>query len=149
MVEGRVPPRPKPMHCPSATRRIMRAQPSVVLSAAHTVAARMSPFVRQMDFAIDWTAVEAGRALYRYSLCLLPGSCPAKAWTVPVALLPGSCPAEAWAVPDPSTGYPTDRATAPTAPTLSSTGGCVVSSNVAMARRSWWASTAAGTSLAW
>lgn len=46
--------------------RIMRAQPSVVLSAAHTVAARMSPFVRQMDFAIDWTAVEAGRALYRY-----------------------------------------------------------------------------------
>lgn len=47
--------------------RIMRAQPSVVLSAAHTVAARMSPFVRQMDFAIDWTAVEAGRALYRCS----------------------------------------------------------------------------------
>lgn len=45
----------------------MRAQPSVVLSAAHTVAARMSPFVRQMDFAIDWTAVEAGRALYRCS----------------------------------------------------------------------------------
>ncbi|XP_038596379.1 patatin-like phospholipase domain-containing protein 6 isoform X3 [Tachyglossus aculeatus] len=44
---------------------IMREQPSVVLSAAHTVAARMSPFVRQMDFAIDWTAVEAGRALYR------------------------------------------------------------------------------------
>nr|XP_029537743.1 neuropathy target esterase-like isoform X4 [Oncorhynchus nerka] len=44
---------------------IMREQPSVVLSAAHTVAIRMSPFVRQMDFAIDWMAVEAGRALYR------------------------------------------------------------------------------------
>ncbi|NXG10692.1 PLPL6 esterase, partial [Sakesphorus luctuosus] len=44
---------------------IMRVQPSVVLSVAHTVAARMSPFVRQMDFAIDWMAVEAGRALYR------------------------------------------------------------------------------------
>ncbi|KAF5909228.1 neuropathy target esterase-like isoform X3, partial [Clarias magur] len=44
---------------------IMREQPSVVLSAAHTVATRMSPFVRQMDFAIDWMAVEAGRALYR------------------------------------------------------------------------------------
>ncbi|KAI2668247.1 Patatin-like phospholipase domain-containing protein 6 [Labeo rohita] len=43
---------------------IMREQPSVVLSAAHTVAIRMSPFVRQMDFAIDWMAVEAGRALY-------------------------------------------------------------------------------------
>lgn len=46
--------------------RIMREQPSVVLSAAHTVAVRMSSFVRQMDFAIDWMAVEAGRALYRY-----------------------------------------------------------------------------------
>ncbi|NXX16944.1 PLPL6 esterase, partial [Podargus strigoides] len=45
---------------------IMREQPSVVLSVAHTVAARMSPFVRQMDFAIDWMAVEAGRALYRW-----------------------------------------------------------------------------------
>lgn len=48
-----------------AVPRIMREQPSVVLSVAHTVAARMSPFVRQMDFAIDWMAVEAGRALYR------------------------------------------------------------------------------------
>ncbi|KAM9314503.1 patatin-like phospholipase domain-containing protein 6 isoform 2-T2 [Pholidichthys leucotaenia] len=44
---------------------IMREQPNVVLSAAHTMAVRMSPFVRQMDFAIDWMAVEAGRALYR------------------------------------------------------------------------------------
>ena len=47
----------------------MREQPSVVLSAAHTVAVRMSPFVRQMDFAIDWMAVEAGRALYRCDTC--------------------------------------------------------------------------------
>ncbi|XP_056879484.1 patatin-like phospholipase domain-containing protein 6 isoform X2 [Takifugu flavidus] len=44
---------------------IMREQPSVVLRTAHTVAIRMSAFVRQMDFAIDWMAVEAGRALYR------------------------------------------------------------------------------------
>ncbi|XP_078285750.1 patatin-like phospholipase domain-containing protein 6 isoform X2 [Rhinoraja longicauda] len=44
---------------------IMREQPNVVLSTAHSVAVRMSPFVRQMDFAIDWMAVEAGRALYR------------------------------------------------------------------------------------
>ncbi len=51
----------------------MREQPSVVLSAAHTVAIRMSPFVRQMDFAIDWMAVEAGRALYRYHYVLLSG----------------------------------------------------------------------------
>lgn len=47
--------------------RIMREQPSVVLRTAHTVAIRMSAFVRQMDFAIDWMAVEAGRALYRLS----------------------------------------------------------------------------------
>ncbi|KAJ8792993.1 hypothetical protein J1605_003961 [Eschrichtius robustus] len=58
--------RAPPAHAPPPfAYRIMRAQPSVVLSAAQTVAARMSPFVRQMDFAIDWTAVEAGRALYR------------------------------------------------------------------------------------
>ncbi|XP_072300212.1 patatin-like phospholipase domain-containing protein 6 [Eucyclogobius newberryi] len=44
---------------------IMRQQPSVVLSAAHTEVIRMSAFVRQMDFAIDWMAVEAGKALYR------------------------------------------------------------------------------------
>ncbi|XP_008410445.1 neuropathy target esterase isoform X2 [Poecilia reticulata] len=44
---------------------IMKEQPNVVLSVAHTVAIRMSAFVRQMDFAIDWMAVEAGRALYR------------------------------------------------------------------------------------
>lgn len=56
----------------AAPCRIMREQPSVVLSAAHTVAIRMSPFVRQMDFAIDWMAVEAGRALYRYSTSTFP-----------------------------------------------------------------------------
>uniref|UniRef100_A0A3B3Y9X1 lysophospholipase n=1 Tax=Poecilia mexicana TaxID=48701 RepID=A0A3B3Y9X1_9TELE len=44
---------------------IMKEQPNVVLSVAHTVAIRMSAFVRQMDFAIDWMAVEAGRALYQ------------------------------------------------------------------------------------
>lgn len=55
----------------AAPCRIMREQPSVVLSAAHTVAIRMSAFVRQMDFAIDWMAVEAGRALYRYGHSLL------------------------------------------------------------------------------
>uniref|UniRef100_A0A672U8L8 lysophospholipase n=1 Tax=Strigops habroptila TaxID=2489341 RepID=A0A672U8L8_STRHB len=44
---------------------IMRSQPSVVLGVAHTVVKRMSPFVRQMDFALDWMEVEAGRAVYR------------------------------------------------------------------------------------
>ncbi|XP_019745759.1 patatin-like phospholipase domain-containing protein 7 isoform X2 [Hippocampus comes] len=44
---------------------IMRAEPKVVLNVAHTVVRRMSSFVRQIDFALDWMAVEAGRAVYR------------------------------------------------------------------------------------
>lgn len=37
-----------------------------MLNVAHTVVRRMSSFVRQIDFALDWMAVEAGRAVYRY-----------------------------------------------------------------------------------
>ncbi|XP_055360193.1 patatin-like phospholipase domain-containing protein 7 isoform X2 [Betta splendens] len=44
---------------------IMREEPWVVLNVAHTVVKRVSPFVRQIDFALDWMAVEAGRAVYR------------------------------------------------------------------------------------
>ncbi|XP_036162775.1 patatin-like phospholipase domain-containing protein 7 isoform X4 [Myotis myotis] len=44
---------------------IMRKQPTVVLGVAHTVVKRMSAFVRQIDFALDWMEVEAGRAVYR------------------------------------------------------------------------------------
>uniref|UniRef100_A0A8D3CR86 lysophospholipase n=1 Tax=Scophthalmus maximus TaxID=52904 RepID=A0A8D3CR86_SCOMX len=44
---------------------IMRVEPNVVLNVAHTVVRRMSSFVRQIDFALDWMAVEAGRAVYR------------------------------------------------------------------------------------
>ncbi|KAI4880955.1 hypothetical protein NFI96_001125 [Prochilodus magdalenae] len=44
---------------------IMRVEPSVVLTVAHTVVRRVSSFVRQIDFALDWMAVEAGRAVYR------------------------------------------------------------------------------------
>uniref|UniRef100_A0A8C6M3B6 lysophospholipase n=1 Tax=Nothobranchius furzeri TaxID=105023 RepID=A0A8C6M3B6_NOTFU len=44
---------------------IMREEPRVVLNVAHTVVRRMSSFVRQIDFALDWVAVEAGRAVYR------------------------------------------------------------------------------------
>ncbi|KAM5330712.1 patatin-like phospholipase domain-containing protein 7 isoform 3-T3 [Glossophaga mutica] len=44
---------------------IMRRQPSVVLGVAHTVVKRVSSFVRQIDFALDWMEVEAGRAVYR------------------------------------------------------------------------------------
>ncbi|XP_068617025.1 patatin-like phospholipase domain-containing protein 7 [Brachionichthys hirsutus] len=44
---------------------IMRQEPRVVLNVAHTVVKRVSPFVRQIDFALDWMAVEAGHAVYR------------------------------------------------------------------------------------
>lgn len=47
--------------------RIMRVEPKVVLNVAHAVVKRKSSFVRQIDFALDWMAVEAGRAVYRYS----------------------------------------------------------------------------------
>lgn len=46
--------------------RIMRKQPTVVLGVAHTVVKRVSSFVRQIDFALDWMEVEAGRAVYRW-----------------------------------------------------------------------------------
>ncbi|XP_052581440.1 patatin-like phospholipase domain-containing protein 7 isoform X3 [Peromyscus californicus insignis] len=44
---------------------IMRKRPDIVLGVAHTVVKRMSSFVRQIDFALDWMEVEAGRAIYR------------------------------------------------------------------------------------
>lgn len=97
----------------------MRAQPSVVLSAAHTVAARMSPFVRQMDFAIDWTAVEAGRALYRY-------------YPYPASLLKLYLQFRLTLHSSPTPG----KETVLTAPTLYSMGVSAVSSNEAVARRS-------------
>ena len=44
---------------------IMKEQPKIVLNVSHTVVKRMSPFVRQIDFALDWMQIEAGRALFR------------------------------------------------------------------------------------
>ena len=35
---------------------------------ANDLVRRLSPFVRQVDFALDWTELEAGKALYRYGL---------------------------------------------------------------------------------
>ncbi|XP_053318151.1 patatin-like phospholipase domain-containing protein 6 isoform X2 [Spea bombifrons] len=45
--------------------QILRSHPHVLLSVAHSVARRVSPFVRQVDFSIDWIGVEAGKELYR------------------------------------------------------------------------------------
>lgn len=43
----------------------MRLKPQIVLPIANTVVARLSPFVRQIDFALDWLFIESGRAVYR------------------------------------------------------------------------------------
>ncbi|CAH1099649.1 unnamed protein product [Psylliodes chrysocephalus] len=44
---------------------LMKEQPKVVLYIAHLVVRRLSPFVRQVDFALDWIFMESGRAIYR------------------------------------------------------------------------------------
>ncbi|KAJ8309093.1 hypothetical protein KUTeg_013967 [Tegillarca granosa] len=44
---------------------IMREQPSVVLNVAYKTLQRITPFVRQIDFALDWMMIEAGKALFR------------------------------------------------------------------------------------
>ncbi|XP_055896601.1 uncharacterized protein LOC106056771 isoform X2 [Biomphalaria glabrata] len=45
--------------------QIMRIEPFIVLNLAHCTVKRMSPFVRQIDFALDWQMLEAGKALFR------------------------------------------------------------------------------------
>lgn len=45
--------------------KIMQKFPHMVLNIAHTVMLRVSPFVRQIDFALDWIVVEAGKPLYK------------------------------------------------------------------------------------
>ncbi|XP_050303906.1 neuropathy target esterase sws isoform X3 [Anthonomus grandis grandis] len=44
---------------------IMKEKPKVVLYVANMVVKRLSPFVRQVDFALDWLFIESGRAVYR------------------------------------------------------------------------------------
>ena len=43
----------------------MSEQPLAVCGLAYDCVQRLSPIVRQIDFALDWTELEAGRALYR------------------------------------------------------------------------------------
>ncbi|GIX78191.1 neuropathy target esterase sws [Caerostris extrusa] len=47
------------------TYDILRQKPLAVLHLAQSVIKRLSPFVRQIDFALDWINVESGRAIYR------------------------------------------------------------------------------------
>ncbi len=45
--------------------KIIAVQPTVVLTVAGLIVSRMSPFVRQIDFALEWSLIEAGNALFR------------------------------------------------------------------------------------
>lgn len=44
---------------------VMKEQPSIVLNVGRSVVRRMSAFVRQIDFALDWMQIDASHALYR------------------------------------------------------------------------------------
>lgn len=44
---------------------VMKEQPCIVLNVGRTVVRRMSAFVRQIDFALDWMQIDASHALYR------------------------------------------------------------------------------------
>ncbi|XP_076455375.1 patatin-like phospholipase domain-containing protein 7 isoform X2 [Babylonia areolata] len=44
---------------------MMREEPFIVLNMGRMTVRRMSPFVRQIDFALDWQMTEAGKALFR------------------------------------------------------------------------------------
>lgn len=44
---------------------ILHQTPVSILNFAHIVIRRLSPFVRQIDFALDWINIESGKALYR------------------------------------------------------------------------------------
>ncbi|XP_022900031.2 neuropathy target esterase sws isoform X1 [Onthophagus taurus] len=44
---------------------LMKDHPKLVLKIAYMVVQHLSPFVRQVDFALDWVFLESGRAIYR------------------------------------------------------------------------------------
>ena len=45
---------------------IMKYEPHIVLHLGNSVVRRMSQFVRQIDFALDWMLIDAGKTLFRY-----------------------------------------------------------------------------------
>ena len=55
-----------PFLSPSPSGSIMSECPHAVCAVAFDLVQRLSPIVRQLDYALDWTELEAGRALYKY-----------------------------------------------------------------------------------
>uniref|UniRef100_A0A914XUJ3 Uncharacterized protein n=1 Tax=Panagrolaimus superbus TaxID=310955 RepID=A0A914XUJ3_9BILA len=51
----------------SDIEKLVESKPRVVLFLAYTVLKRLSPFLRAIDFAIDWVLLDSGQAVYRQS----------------------------------------------------------------------------------
>ncbi|XP_059619061.1 neuropathy target esterase sws isoform X2 [Phlebotomus argentipes] len=49
----------------STVYNVMRERPKTVLDIASSVVKKLSPLVRQCDFALDWIFLESGRAVFR------------------------------------------------------------------------------------
>ncbi|GAB0091305.1 neuropathy target esterase sws-like [Sergentomyia squamirostris] len=49
----------------STVYNVMRERPKIVLDIANMVVRKLSPLVRQCDFALDWMFLESGRAVFR------------------------------------------------------------------------------------
>ncbi|EYC02786.1 hypothetical protein Y032_0098g3120 [Ancylostoma ceylanicum] len=45
--------------------RILEVRPHIYLPVAHSVLRRLSPFLRGVDFALDWVLVDSGQSVYR------------------------------------------------------------------------------------
>uniref|UniRef100_A0A8L8KIN4 Swiss cheese n=1 Tax=Heligmosomoides polygyrus TaxID=6339 RepID=A0A8L8KIN4_HELPZ len=45
--------------------RLLEVRPHIYLPVAHSVIRRLSPFLRGVDFALDWVLVDSGLAVYR------------------------------------------------------------------------------------
>ena len=54
------------IHTSTSVYRILSEHPIAVCGIAADLVRRLSPFVHQVDFALDWMDLEAGKALYRY-----------------------------------------------------------------------------------
>uniref|UniRef100_A0A914WFW7 lysophospholipase n=1 Tax=Plectus sambesii TaxID=2011161 RepID=A0A914WFW7_9BILA len=48
-----------------AFQELVEERPNVVLAVAHAVLRRLSPFLRGIDFALDWVLLDSGLAIYR------------------------------------------------------------------------------------
>ncbi|TKR68373.1 hypothetical protein L596_024363 [Steinernema carpocapsae] len=44
---------------------LLELRPNIVLPVAHSVLRRLSPFLRGVDFALDWVLADSGHAIYR------------------------------------------------------------------------------------